>query len=179
VKPFLTGSGEDGTRPHHTLRDALWRQKPGASRAQGHRAGLRRSWRAGLVRTPGQRDHERPPGPQCQRRLGRVLTLAEVAQAVGSNGRKGVAAIGKSAAASQQAVPRGARAGRVEAWWHPPSRRAPLAFSRSRLLPNSRYLLETHLTGSRMGCGSVLDTVPLHRHTVGQGRDTTQRGDRP
>src|SRR5262249_16268298 len=40
---------------------------------------------------------------------------------------------------SKQLVQRGSRRARVDSWWNQPSIREPFVFSRSTLIPNSRY----------------------------------------
>src|SRR5262249_29231509 len=90
--------------------------------------------------TPGKRDEERQDLAESQCRLARAVPLAYVQQVAVVHGLKSLAAIVHITEESKQLVQRGSRRARVDSWWNQPSIREPLVFSRSTLIPNSRYI---------------------------------------
>jgi hypothetical protein len=90
------------------------------------------------VVTPMTIDEERPNLAARQRRLALAVALACVQQALGIDGLTSLAAIVNIAEDSHQLVPRGSRVMWVDSWQNQLRIREPLAFSRSKLIPNSR-----------------------------------------
>jgi len=144
--------GEVATQGHERsgpeLDKALVAHPMRARGAQGHRHILRRVMLKGPVMTPVAIDQEGQYLAACQRRLAGTLALADMQQAVRIDGLKGLAAIVDIAEDSHQCVQRGSLGCGVDSWWNQPRIQEPLSVSRSKLIPNSRYLHGGVLTGA-------------------------------
>src|SRR5918911_147921 len=131
----IATQGDEGAGEQ--LDKALIAHQLGEIGAQVHGDVLRIVMLEGPIMTPVKIDQERQRFTQCQRRPACALTLADVQQASGIHGLKGLAEIVNIAEDSNQLVHRGSRRCEVDSWWNQPSIREPLVFSRSRRIPNS------------------------------------------
>src|SRR5262245_51886865 len=156
------GAAQGHERPRHELDKALISYELGEIRVQVGQDVLRIIMLERPVVTPREIDEERQNLTERQRRLALAVTLACVQQALGIDGLKSLAEIVNIAEDSNQLVHRGSRGMWVDSWQNQLSIREPLAFSRSKLIPNSRSL----------GCGSRLDQNVI----LGQVRIALQAG---